>query len=46
MVYEITKEKSFVLQYVPIFLNGILKVNVVVMKVVNDINDEGEKKRK
>ena len=46
MVYKITKEKPFFLQYVPIFLNGIVKVDVVVMKVVNDNNDEGEKKRK
>ena len=38
--------KPFFLQYVPIFLNGIVKVDVVVMKVVNDNNDEGEKKRK
>ena len=29
MVYKITKEKPFFLQYVPIFLNGIVKVNVV-----------------
>ena len=46
MVYKITKEKPLFLQYVPIFLNGIVKVDVVVMKVVNDNNDEGEKKRK
>ena len=46
MAYKITKEKPFLLQYVPIFLNGIVKVDVVVMKVVNDNNDEGEKKRK
>ena len=46
MVYKITKEKPFFLQYVPIFLNGIVKVDVVVMKVVNDNNVEGEKKRK
>ena len=36
----------FFLRYVPIFPNGIVKVYVVVMKVVNDNNDEGEKKRK
>ena len=29
MVYKITKEAPFFLQYVPIFLNGIVKVNVV-----------------
>ena len=46
MVYKITKEKPFFLQYVPIFLNGIVKVDVVVLKVVNDNNDEGEKKSK
>ena len=46
MVYKITKENPFFLQYVPIFLNGIVKVDVVVMKVVNANNDEGEKKRK
>ena len=46
MVYKITKEKPFFLQYVPIFLNGIVKVDVVVLKVVNDNNDEGEKRRK
>ena len=46
MVYKITKENPFFLQYVPIFLDGILKVDVVVMKVVNDNNNEGEKKRK
>ena len=46
MVYQITKEKPFILEYVPIFLYGIVKVGVVVMKVVNDNNDEGEKKRK
>ena len=40
------RKKPFFLQYVPIFLNGIVKVDVVVMKVVNDNNDEGEKKRK
>ena len=46
MVYKITREKPFFLQYVPIFLNGIVKVDVVVMKVVNANNNEGEKKRK
>ena len=46
MVYKITKENPFFLQYVPIFLDGIVKVDVVVMKVVNANNDEGEKKRK
>ena len=46
MVYQIAKEKPFILEYVPIFLYGIVKVGVVVMKVVNDNNDEGEKKRK
>ena len=44
MVYKITKEKPFFLQYVPIFLNGIVKVDVVVMKVVNDNNDEGRRR--
>ena len=46
MVYKITKDNQFFLQYVLIFLAGIVKVDVVVMKVVNDNNDEGEKKRK
>ena len=46
MVYKITKEKPFFLQYVPILLNGIVKVDVVVMKVVNANNNVGEKKRK
>ena len=46
MVYKITKETPFFLQYVPIFLDGIVKVDVVVMKVVNANNNEGEKKRK
>ena len=46
MVYKITKEPPFFLQYVPIFLDGIVKVDVVVMKVVNANNNEGEKKRK
>ena len=46
MVCKITKEKPFFLQYVPIFLNGIVKVDVVVMKVVNNNNDEGKKKSK
>ena len=40
MVYKITKEKPFFLQYVPIFLNGIVKVDVVVLKVVNDNKNE------
>ena len=43
MVYKITKENPFFLQYVPIFLDGIVKVDVVVMKVVNANNDEGER---
>ena len=46
VVYKITKEYPFFLQYVPIFLDGIVKVDVVVMKVVNVNNNEGEKKRK
>ena len=46
MVYKITKENPLFLQYVPIFLDGIVKVDVVVMKVVNANNNEGEKKRK
>ena len=46
MVYKITKENPLFLQYVPIFLNGNVKLNVVVMKVVSDNIDEGEKKRK
>ena len=46
MVCKITKEKPFFLQHVPLFLNGIVKVDVVVMKVVNANNNEGEKKRK
>ena len=44
MAYKITKEKPFFPQYVPILLNGTVKVYVVVMKVVNGNNDEGEKK--
>ena len=42
MVYKITKEKPFFNQYVPMFLNGIAKVDVVVMKVLNDNDDEKE----
>ena len=44
MGFKITKEKPFFPQYVPILLNGTVKVYVVVMKVVNGNNDEGEKK--
>ena len=44
MAYKINMEKPFFPQYVPILLNGTVKVYVVVMKVVNGNNDEGEKK--